>query len=278
MTSFPENPAIASSRDNLGSESPDRSPEAQQQLENFFAELATAIKDDSFTQGKRNQPSEKSGSNKPIIGAEIIDYSTQSAPATASPPSEIEEKKLGNELKLEGWLDRLEPDRTEPDTVIALEGLFALLKNETSSEVTAKSIDELELSQLRQVNAQLTQKLTRLEEKLDVSGQQADQLLNAIFQLLDRLQQLENGKDAGREAEKEKGTRRAGNRENFAEEVLASERVFEKSWENPKSLEEKQPLTLPYPSDSPLDAGLSSGVTSGAIASTDNQILDHQCA
>lgn len=276
MTSFPENPAIASSRDNLGSESPDRSPEAQQQLENFFAELATAIKDDSFTQGKRNQPSEKSGSNKPIIGAEIIDYSTQSAPATASPPSEIEEKKLGNELKLEGWLDRLEPDRTEPDTVIALEGLFALLKNETSSEVTAKSIDELELSQLRQVNAQLTQKLTRLEEKLDVSGQQADQLLNAIFQLLDRLQQLENGKDAGRGGEKEKGTRRAGDRENFAEEVLASERVFEKSWENPKSLDEKQPLTLPYPSDSPLDLELSLGVESGSIASTDNQFFDNQ--
>jgi outer membrane protein OmpA-like peptidoglycan-associated protein len=281
MASFPENPGIASSRDNLGSESPDRSPEAQKQLENFFAHLATAIKGDAFTEEKRTQPTEKSGSNKPIISAEIMEFSTQSAAATASPPPEIEEKKLENGLKMEGWLDRLEPDRTEPETVVALEGLFALLKNETPSAVTAKSIDDLELSQLRQVNAQLTQKLTRLEEKLDASGQQAEQLSIAIFQLLNRIQQVENGKDPESEKkergeQRERGARGGGNNENFGEKVSESERVFEKSWENPKSLEEKQPLTLPYPLDFPNETGLSSGVTPGSITSTDNQFLDNQ--
>ncbi len=276
MTSFPENPAIASSRDNLGSESPDRSPEAQKQLENFFAHLATAIKGDDFGEGNGTQPTEKSESNNPIISAEIIEFSTQSLSTTASPQPEIEEEKLGNGIKLEGWLERLEPDRTEPETVVVLEGLFALLKNETSSEVTGKSIDDLELSQLRQMNAQLTQKLTRLEEKLDASGQQVEQLLNAIFQLLDRIQKVEDGKDAGRGGEEEKGTRGEGDKDNFTEEVSASERVLEKSWENQKSLEEKQPLTLSYPSDSSLDMELSLGVQSGAIASTGNQLFDNQ--
>ena len=292
MASFPENPGIASSRDDAGSQSPERSPESQKQLENFFAELSKAIKGDAFGEGKRTQPTEKSGSNNPIISAEIIELKTQSAPTTASPPPEIDPKKLGSGLKLGGWLDRLEPDRTEPETVIVLEGLFALLKNECPPEATAKSIDDLELSQLRQMNAQLAQKLTQLEEKLNTSGAQAEQLLIAIFQLLDRIQQVEDGRgeegEEGKRGERGKRGKRGerGERENFGEEVSASERVFDKPWENRKNLEEKQPLTYPSdsPADSPVEASLSLGVPLEAIglqqrdgiASTDSQLLNNQ--
>ncbi|HBE20172.1 MAG TPA: hypothetical protein DDW51_21805, partial [Cyanobacteria bacterium UBA11367] len=202
MASFSENPAMASNRDNLRSQSPNPSLEAERQLENFFAHLTTAIKGDPLPEEKATQPTEKSGSKNQIFRRAKSEFLTQSAPEIGEPPSKMEDKNEGSGLKIEGWLDRLEPDRTEPETVVALEGLFALLEDEAPIETTAKSVDEVELSELREINAQLTQKLTRLEAKLDASGAQADELLKAIFQLILHIQQAE---DRGRGGEGKSG-------------------------------------------------------------------------
>lgn len=272
MASFSENSAMASNRDNLRSQSPNPSLEAERQLENFFAHLATAIKGDPLPEGKATQPTEKSGAKNQIFSRAKSEFLTQSAPEIGVPPPEMEEKNEGSGLKIEGWLDRLEPDRTEPETVVALEGLFALLKDEAPIETTAKSVKEVELSQLREMNAQLTQKLTRLEAKLDASGAQADELLKAIFQLILHIQQVEEKGRGGEGKSRDKGDKGDSGCPG-GEQGERGERVWEKSWENPNRLQEKHPP--PEGANSPVVGGWELGVESGAIASTDKQSVEN---
>lgn len=205
MVSFSENPVEASRGDNSEQKSTEESPQTSKQIESFFEQLSELLNTTPENLTQEAEPIQSSNSSEFVeLPKQQIEDSTgsettsqlesllellspdQTEPVTASQlesllehlePDQTEPEAVA---KLAQLLEQLAPERTEPETVIKLAGLPEQCAEEPPPEAAIKLVNELEVSRLYQLNAELNQKLNQLQEQLNASSQPTS-LLRAVM-------------------------------------------------------------------------------------------------
>jgi len=210
MVSFSENPVEASGQDNSEHKSTEASPQTPKQIESFFEQLSELLNTTPGELTEEAEPIKASTSSEFVelskqqlqdpIGSETASQlesllellsPDQTEPVTASQlesllehlePDQTEPEAVA---KLAGLLEQLAADRTEPETEAKLIGLPEPRTDELPPEAAIKSVDELEVSRLYQLNAELNQKLNQLQEQLNASSQPTSLLRPVMADLPD---------------------------------------------------------------------------------------------